>query len=148
VRSSVGLRRYLISSLAAGGSPRCPSVVILILFQHWPSRLLGLQYGCLAFRSVSHWVNIPVSALGRGLPIILSSCALHSRHAGNQHLVVVSTVSRCHSVTVSRDAVWETIWYVRRSFSVSFGTALVNIITLVRHRSSSLDLLIISPVLV
>jgi len=97
---------------------RCPSVVIFILLQHRPGRLIGLQYGRSAFISVSPLVNIPVDAFGRGLPIILSSCAIHSRQSGNHLSVVVSTVSRCHSVTVSRDAVRYTIWYVQRSFSV------------------------------
>ena len=105
VHSFVDLPRYLIPSLATGGLTRCTSVVIFKLLQHRPSTLVGLQYGRSAIISVSRFVNIPVAAFGRGLPIILSSCAFHSRKSGNHLLVVVSTVSRCHSVTVSRDAV-------------------------------------------
>jgi hypothetical protein len=50
---------------------RCPSVVIFILLQHRPSRLIVLQYSRAAFLSVSRLVNIPVGAFGRGLSIIL-----------------------------------------------------------------------------
>ena len=50
---------------------RCPSVVIFILLHRRPSRLTGIQYGRSAFISVSSWVNIPVGAFSRGLPIIL-----------------------------------------------------------------------------
>jgi len=54
---------------------------------------------------------------------------------------------RCHSVTAARDAGWQDIWNVWRLFSVSFGTASVDINALVRHRSNSLDLPIIYLVL-
>lgn len=38
--------------------------------------------------------------------MIPSSCTLHSRQYSNHHLVVLSTVSRWHSVTDAGDAVW------------------------------------------
>jgi len=50
---------------------RCPSVVILILLQHRPSRLIDRQYSRSASSYVSRLVNIPVGAFGRGLPIII-----------------------------------------------------------------------------
>jgi len=69
VHSFVGQPRYhLLQPVAL---TRCPSVVIFILLQHRPSRLIGLQYNRAVFLSVSHLVNIPVGAFGRGLPIIV-----------------------------------------------------------------------------
>jgi len=49
----------------------CPSVVIFILPQHRPSRVIDIQYGRSTSSLVSRLVNIPVSAFVRGLPIIL-----------------------------------------------------------------------------
>ena len=76
---------------------RCPSVVILILLQHQASQLIALQYGRLAFVSVSRLVNIPVGAFGRGLPMILlfnPNLESFDHDLGRCEIsVVVSTVS-------------------------------------------------------
>jgi len=106
VHSSVGQPRYLISSLAAGGSPRCQSVVILILLQHRPRTLIGLQYRRSEFISASRLVNIPVGAFGKDgsressypIPIWSYSAMIFVAMLGHHLSVGVSTV--CH------DAVW------------------------------------------
>ena len=106
VHGFVGQSRYLHHLVQPVALTRCTSVVVFKLLQHWPSMLIALQYGRSTSSWVSRLVNIPVGAFSRGLPMILSSCAFHSEKSGNHHLVVVSTVSRCHLVAVSRDVVW------------------------------------------
>jgi len=106
---------------------RCPSVVMFILLQPRPSRLIGLQYSRSAFISVSRLVNIPVGAFGRGLPIILLfNLNLESFGHDLGHYAQSSSLSSClnclswcHSVTVSREAV---LWL---SLAMRFGDYLV-----------------------
>jgi hypothetical protein len=88
----------------------CLSVVISIHLQHWPSRLIALQYGWSVFILVIHSVNIPLSAYSwtrslesfdsitiLSLPAMILVSVLH-----HYWLAVLSAV--CHN------AIWRLSW--------------------------------------
>jgi len=106
---------------------QCPSVVIFILFPHRPSRLVGLQYGQSACIPGGRLVNIPVGAIGRGLLIILLfnpdlEWFGHDLDRYSQSSSLgrcLNCLSWCHSLMVSRDAVW---WqFLTMPFGRQFG---------------------------
>jgi len=103
---------------------RWPSVVIFILLQHRPSRLIAPQYGYSISSSASHLVNIPVSAFSRGLSMILwfnPNLESFGHHLGRYAQSAspgscLNWLSWCHSVTVFHDAIQ---WL---SLMMPFGT--------------------------